>query len=452
MANGPDSKKTILVVEDDRVALLSISAYLNEKGGFRVITAENGLRGLELLKSEKPDLVVTDIAMPEISGIDLLKQVVEQDPDLPVIIVSGVGTMSHVIEALRMGAKDYLQKPIQDMGLLIHSIERSLAHVAVVKQNKLYQDDLEWLVEKRTSELWEKNQELTEEINKRHETEAQLLQAHKLESVGQLAAGIAHEINTPTQFVSSNVDFLDESFGDLSELLSLFVELLGKLKEGAVADDYIAEIEDSIEEVDLEYLLEEIPTAIAQSRDGVKRVATIVSAMKEFSHPGGDTKEEVNLNQILKTTSIVARNEWKYVADLELELDETLRPTRCLSDEMGQVFLNIIVNAAHAIEEKLGKNPEGDKGQIRVMTRQGDGMAEIRISDTGAGIPLRAQHRIFDPFFTTKKVGKGTGQGLAIAHTVVTKKHGGTIHFETGKEKGTTFIIQLPQEKQKESA
>ncbi|BHH82506.1 response regulator [Desulforhopalus sp. 52FAK] len=439
-----DPKATLLIVEDDIFTRTSMTAYLTAEG-YAVNKAGSGVEALEGIRLHEPDLVITDLRMPEMGGLELLKKLKEDIPQLPVIIISGEGTMGSVIEALQFGARDYLQKPIQDMGLLKHSIELALSHASLKKAHDMYREDLEWLVEKRTQELSDKNEELIETVKQRKLAESQLLQAQKLESVGQLAAGIAHEINTPTQFVSSNVDFLEESFTEMVELLNGCWDVLQLFKKGEATKEQVAKLEELADELDWEYLKEEIPVAIKQSRDGVKRIATIVTAMKEFSHPGSRSKTDVDLNKIIDTTITVARNEWKYVAQMETDLDENLLPVHCLADEIGQVFLNMIVNAAHAIEAKLGENPEGEKGRIVISTRQGDGFAEIRVADSGSGVPKHAQHRIFDPFYTTKNVGKGTGQGLAIVHSVITSKHDGTISFTTEENVGTTFVITLPQ-------
>jgi len=194
----------------------------------------------------------------------------------------------------------------------------------------------------------------------------------------------------------------------------------------------------------LAYLQEEIPQAIDQSLEGLERIAKIVRSMKEFSHPGMDEKTPIDINQAIETTINVSRNEWKYHADIETDLDPGLPNVSCLPGEINQVLLNLIVNAAHAIVNVVGES--GDKGLIRISTRLDGAWAEIRVSDTGTGIPEEIKQRIFDPFFTTKMVGKGTGQGLAIAYSVVVDKHGGVIDLESEEGKGTTFIISLPLE------
>jgi PAS domain S-box-containing protein len=275
--------------------------------------------------------------------------------------------------------------------------------------------------------------------------EVQLRHSQKLESIGQLAAGIAHEINTPTQYIGDNVRFLKDAFQDLGSLLAEYERLLATVKSGAVTHEAVEAISAAVDRVDAAYLLDEIPKAAQQALEGVTRVATLVSAMKEFSHPGGKEKAPTDLNRAIESTITVSRNEWKYVAETETDFDPSLPLISCLASEFNQVILNLIVNAAHTIADARGRSPI-EKGKITVRTRNCPDWVEIRIQDTGLGIPLKVRDRIFDPFFTTKEVGKGTGQGLAIARSVVVDKHGGSIHFETEEGKGTTFVIRLPHD------
>ncbi len=272
--------------------------------------------------------------------------------------------------------------------------------------------------------------------------EVQLRQALKLESIGQLAAGIAHEINTPTQYIGDNIRFLRDSFEGLSRLMPQYKRLLLAAKDGSLSSDLIQEIERACASADIDYTMQEIPLAINQSLEGVERVSGIVRAMKDFSHPGIGRKEAIDINHAIESTITVARNEWKYVAELEAKLDRTLPPVPCLPGEFNQVVLNLIINAAHAIEDAM--EATNQKGKITVSTANLGNAAEIRIADSGTGIPEQIRNRIFEPFFTTKEVGRGTGQGLAIARSVVVEKHGGCIRFETEIGRGTTFIIQLP--------
>jgi two-component system NtrC family sensor kinase len=286
-----------------------------------------------------------------------------------------------------------------------------------------------------------------EDITERRLLREQLLQAQKLESVGQLAAGIAHEINTPTQYIGDNVRFLKKTFGNLTGLLSIYGRLWKETLSDSVSPPVKQEIGAALQKIDARFLLDEIPKAIEDTLDGVKRVSTLVSAMKEFSHPGTREKTPLDLNRAIQSTITVAQNEWKYVAEMETHFESTLPPVFCLPGEFNQVILNLIVNAAHAIGDR-SKEANGGKGKIKVETGRCPSGVEIRIGDTGKGIPLDIRARIFDPFFTTKEIGKGTGQGLAIARSIIVDKHAGSIDFESVIGEGTTFIIRLPLQDQ----
>ncbi|MBU1341568.1 MAG: PAS domain S-box protein [Proteobacteria bacterium] len=283
------------------------------------------------------------------------------------------------------------------------------------------------------------------DISGRKKLEAERVHSQKLESIGQLAAGIAHEINTPIQYVTDNTGFIQDAFDDLlafSKDCGAFIE---QAENGPVGSELIEKLASSRDETDLEFLEKEVPLAIHQTLEGLERVSKIVKSMKEFSHPGGEEGVLTDINHALDNTVIVARNEWKYVAELSCDFDPLLPLIACNPGELNQVFLNMIINASHAIAEKLGKTPKS-KGQIHISTACKDKWVEIRIKDTGAGIPEKVRTHIFDPFFTTKQVGKGTGQGLAISWNVIVEKYKGKIEVETHDNCGTTFIIRLPVE------
>jgi PAS domain S-box-containing protein len=281
---------------------------------------------------------------------------------------------------------------------------------------------------------------IKEDISERRAMESELRQAQKLEGIGQLAAGIAHEINTPAQFVTDNLTFLLESWESAKPVLDQYRKTMNEVL-AKVAPDAMAFLAKAEQGCDLEFISEEVPRAIEQSLDGARRVAGIVRAMKEFSHPDSAEKSDTDLNNGILSTITVARNEWKYVAEMETNLDESLPHVFCYPGEVNQVILNLVVNAAHSIKDKV---KEGDLGKIRVCTRNRGDVVEIAISDTGMGIPESIRSRIYEPFFTTKEVGKGTGQGLSFAHSVVVKKHQGKIWFETEPGRGTTFFLELP--------
>ena len=265
-------------------------------------------------------------------------------------------------------------------------------------------------------------------------------QSQKLEAIGRLSAGIAHEINTPTQYVGDNIHFLKDAFRKLNAM----VERLRDVTAGtAPLPERISAAAEAEKLADWAYLSEETPKAIDQTIDGVQRISHIIRAMKEFAHPSAQQVVSTNLNRALESTCTVARNEWKYVANVVMDFAPDLPLVPCVPGDMNQVFLNVIINAAQAIGEANGAQTTA-KGTITVRTRRDGDAVEVRISDTGAGIPAALRSRVFTQFFTTKGVGQGTGQGLAFARNVVTKEHGGTIAFETEEGKGTTFIIRLP--------
>lgn len=272
-----------------------------------------------------------------------------------------------------------------------------------------------------------------EDITERRALESELRQAQKLEAIGQLAAGIAHEINTPIQFITDNLTFLEDAWAGA-------VRQLESRREAGEAPEPGTHRPQPGEEGDFDFMRQEAPKAIAQSLEGARRVAAIVRAMKEFSHPDLSEQIEFDLNRGIESTITIARSEWKYAAEMVTDLDATLPPVKCYPGDINQVVLNLIVNAAHAIEDKAGRT---GMGLITVRTRRNGEFAEIAVTDTGVGIPGEIQGRIFEPFFTTREVGSGTGQGLAMAHSVIVRKHRGKIWFETEVGKGTTFFVHL---------
>lgn len=282
-----------------------------------------------------------------------------------------------------------------------------------------------------------------EDITERKLLEGSLAQSQKMESIGQLASGVAHEINTPIQYISDNLAFLQSGFNDLLRYTSELGELVNKLNGSDSDSDEVKELKKS---TDLKFNMLEIPTAIEQSMEGAQRVSRIVGALKEFAHPGGREKTFIDVNRAIASTISVTQNEWKYVAELETDLDESLPTVPVIADEFNLAVMNIIINAAHAIEEAQQGRSEST-GNIRISSRLVGSSVEVRIADSGTGIPPRNRDKIFDPFFTTKEVGKGTGQGLSLAYKSIVEHHGGQLTFETELGRGTEFIITLPLER-----
>jgi PAS domain S-box-containing protein len=275
------------------------------------------------------------------------------------------------------------------------------------------------------------------DITQRRALQQQLGQSHKLEAIGQLAAGIAHEINTPTQYIGDNLRFLSQSVRDIIGAVDTIVAAAAS--GAADAPALLANVQESLAKVDWDYLRQECPRAVDDSIDGVERIARIVSSMKEFAHPDTQDKQTIDLNRIITSAANVCRHEWKQHAELELELDPALPPIAGYAGDIGQVLVNLIVNAAHAVGEK-------GTAQGRIVlrsSRTADGV-QLAITDNGVGIPDHLKPRIFEQFYTTKPVGKGTGQGLSLVHRIIVNRHGGSVRFDSTPGVGTTFFLSFP--------
>jgi signal transduction histidine kinase len=399
----------ILLAEDDPVTRKRMTRLLNQ-AGYEVDAVADGTAALRKMTDHYYPMLVTDWEMPGMGGIELCKAVrsLALDGYVYTLLLADRDANAHVIAGLEAGADDYLVKPIHDPELIarlntgrrILTLEHSL----------------------RTLEL-------------------ERSQAQKLESVGRLAAGVAHEINTPVQFVSDNVQFVRASLPQIAAVIHAFRNLHQTVQSGGDVARAASLAAAADKAADLDYIMENAPLAIESAIDGLGRIATIVRSMKEFAHPDQAAKSLADLNQAIRGTLVIAHNEYKYVAELDAQYGE-LPAVPCYLGEINQVILNLLVNAAHAISDVV--KDSASLGKLTVRTRLDGEAVEISIADTGTGIPEAARDRIFDPFFTTKGVGRGTGQGLAIARSVIVNKHGGTLRFETECGKGTTFIIRLP--------
>ncbi len=282
------------------------------------------------------------------------------------------------------------------------------------------------------------------DITHASELEHQLAQANRLESIGQLAAGIAHEINTPVQFVTDNTRYVSEVLGGLGPLIQRGSELATELiAQGADTGGPSGELRTVLAGIDIEEVTTELPSALRESLEGLARVTQIIAAMKDFAHPGQD-RADTDINRAVESTCQVCRNEWKYVARLDLDLADGIGPVPCYEGELKQVVLNMIVNAAHAIQERRRQTGSDELGTIRLTTRRLGDTVQIEIEDDGAGMDEATRHRVFDPFFTTKPVGQGTGQGLSLAHASIVGRHRGTISVSSTPGEGSTFTITLP--------
>lgn len=425
-------------------------------------SGEEGLACVQKALAEKRPYTMAFVDMRMKSGwdgIQTISRLWNECSDLQIIICTAHKDFTWRDIIKRFGHSDrllMLKKPFEVMDV------RQLAYALAEKWNlfnqaKTHLQRLQKLVAERTAKLRRTNLCLQSEIARhkkaqaeqkqaeleRHLMEIQLRQAQKLESVGRLAAGIAHEINTPAQYIGDNIRFLQRSFDRIHPLLRQHQTLLRAVKAGAATPALLAGMEQALAECDLDFLIAETPRAVEQSLEGINGVSRIVHAMRDFSHPGTGEKIPIDLNQAVESTLVVAANEWKYVANLVKDFQPDLPPVLALPGELNQVILNLVVNAAHAIADVVGDGSKG-KGTITLSTRLCGDWAQIQVGDTGTGIPEPIRDKVFDPFFTTRPVGKGTGQGLAIARSVIVGRHHGTLSFQTQVGVGTVFTIRLP--------
>jgi two-component system, NtrC family, sensor kinase len=428
-APSPDSEAAVDVE--------MVSAFQGEEALQRVQAA--------LAANEPFAMAFLDVRMPPgWDGIETAARIWQSDPHLQIVLCTAYSDYSWDSMRAQLGRTDrlvILKKPfdtVEALQLADSLIEKWRAS----RQAALKMDTLELAVRHRTRELEQVNQALQTEIHGRKLLENQLVQAQKLESIGQLAAGIAHEINTPIQYIGDSVDFLRSAVSSIDQVVGEYRQVLESLPELDSSGRLRARLKSAEEAAELEFLHAEIPKAFERTQDGIAHVAKIVRAMKEFSFPDVREQSYSDVNRALETTLVVARNEYKHVARIETDLGE-IPQVRCNISELNQVFLNLIVNAAHAIQES-GKCAAA--GVISVRTAAAAGQVEIQIGDNGCGIAPENHNKVFDPFFTTKPVGRGTGQGLSIAYATVVKKHGGSLSFESELGRGTRFLVRVPQE------
>jgi signal transduction histidine kinase len=404
---------SVLLIEDNdidaRIYRAKLQGAPSPVSIERVATLSEAVR---ILPEKRFDAILLDLNLPDSNGVSTLDRLIKSAGNTPVVVLTGEEDGAEASRALKLGAQDFVSirdfEPILVSRIVRYAIERSEAE------------------------------------RERKALSTQLINAQRLESLGQLAAGIAHEINTPIQFIGDNTTFARDAVGDLIR----WVERIGALAAGEVADardEALRELAKEMESADFDYLRTELPKALEQTLEGVGRVAQIVRAMKELAHPGSREKGEVDLHHVIETAVTVSRNTWKYVADVECRFDPTLGPIPGFAAELNQVFLNLIVNAAQAIEDAAKSKQPGYRGAITISTKRLDDAVEVRVQDTGCGIPEAIRHRVFDPFFTTKEAGRGTGQGLSIVFSAIVTKHGGTVEIEsTAEGSGTCFRLCLP--------
>jgi signal transduction histidine kinase len=389
---------TKILVADDAPDIRALLTEMLRNDGYEVVAATDGKRAVDLAAVERPDLILLDVMMPEMDGIDACRRL-KSDPrlrNIPVILVTAKADDDDVILGLDVGADDYVTKPFRK--------EILAARVRSALRVKRDHDTILRI-----------NEQLRAEIADRKRMESELARAQRLESIGQLAAGIAHEINTPNQYIGDNVRFMQQAF---------------------------AKLQAALRQAGMEQLAVEIPQAAQEALEGVQSVARTVRAMRAFAEAGARQKSPTNVPEAVENAIIVSRSQWKDVADVATDFDPRLPLVPCVPADLNEVILQLLRNAAWAIAEAARSGPP-QKGTITVRARRDNDRLEIRVEDTGIGIPEDVRSRIFNPFFTTRPVGEAAGQGLAIAQASVGRL-GGTITFQTETGRGTTFIVRLP--------
>ena len=409
-------KEKILIVDDSPVVRKHFSKVLSPL--YSCVEAATVPDAFQLLKEQQFELVLTDIILPGLSGIELLRKVVDSYPETTVIVVSGVDRPQRALDAMRIGAFDYLIKPC-DSDVLRLTVERALERRSLLINAKRYKRDLE-----------ERNEELVRGKAQLERLQAQIVQNEKMASLGQLAAGVAHEINNPIGFVYSNLDFLDGYVGDLIRLL----ELYDSAELPAPAAAAVAELK---REIGYENMVSDLRSVIMDCREGAERVRDIVQNLRTFSRLDEAEFKKTDIHEGIESTiRIVSR--YFSGGNIKLLRDYGELPAVDLySAELNQVWMNLLVNAAQAVGAA--------DGEVRITTRSGDTHVTVSISDTGSGIEKEHLSRIFDPFYTTKPVGEGTGLGLSISFGIV-ERHGGRITVDSTPGRGTTFTVTLPHQ------
>jgi signal transduction histidine kinase len=429
----------ILIAEDDIVSR-DLLKRLFVKMGHKVQVTEDGKKAWKWLCQNQCSLVVTDWLMPELDGLELCRKIRSESFGyyVYVIVLTAKDQKKDLVEVFRAGADDYIPKPF-DPEELKSRVMTALRVVQLERGHKQLNDNLA----ESALKIEEKNKKLESALRRLEETQGQMVQSEKMASIGQLAAGVAHEINNPTGYVSSNLKSLSDYQTEISQLIGKYQALVEKLSNGNSSNRLDDEDRKAIEhikafedDIDISFLLEDIDELIDDCREGTNRIKKIVLDLKDFAHPGADRLQPMDINRGLESTINVVYNEIKYKATLHKKFGE-IPEVKAYPQQLNQVFMNILVNAAQSIEKK---------GDIHVETRKSDGFVEIIIRDTGCGIPPENISRIFEPFFTTKDVGKGTGLGMNIAYNIV-KKHDGTIDVDSELGQGTCFTIRIPIDK-----
>lgn len=408
-----EDDRRILIVDDDDAIRQMFAGYLGET--YECTTAASSEEALNQLAVDNYALVISDLTMPGRNGIELLREIVARYPDTAVIMVSGVDRPQRVRDALRLGAYDYLIKPCEMESLSI-AVERAIERRDLARTAKRYKADLE----RRNTELAGRTAEL-------QRLQAQIIHSEKMASLGQLAAGVAHELNNPAGFIYGNMDILKDYVSGLTRVLIAY--------EGVPLPKAFAERVTEIKrEIDYDGMMAELDSIITDCQDGAERIRDVVQNLRLFSRLDEAEVKKIDLHEgIDSTVRLLSRYYSSGHVDLVREYG-ALPPVSCYAGQLNQVWMNLLNNAAQAV---------GAAGVVKVSTSYEGDMVEVVVSDTGCGIPAEQLSKIFDPFFTTKPVGEGTGLGLSISYGII-ERHQGTITVKSQLGVGTSFTVRIP--------
>ena len=435
----------ILIVEDDYISRSILNRMLTEMGN-TVLEAEDGEQGWELLKSNEIKMVISDWMMPAMNGLDLCRKIRLSDLHhyVYVIMLTAKDRQSDRVDVFKAGADDYVAKPF-DPEELRARVTTGMRVIDLEERHNSLSRKLNEKLVSSTARIEAQDAKLKSALQQVEAAQAQMIQSEKMAAIGQLTAGVAHEINNPTGFVNSNLKTLLDYQQDLVRLIKKYGELIAEIECDENCSSIPTSIKKSIkkiksfeDDIDLTFIVKDIVDLIGDCREGTARIKQIVLDLKDFVHPGEDEIQPVNINHGLESTLNVVHNVIKYKATVNKDFGD-LPVVKGYPQQLNQVFMNLLVNAAQAIEKK---------GEIAIKTRRVDNHVEITISDTGCGIPRENLKKIFDPFFTTKDVGKGTGLGMNIAYHII-QKHNGALEVESQVGRGTTFCIRLPLDSNK---
>jgi len=426
----------ILVVDDNQINLSIVKDYLEQFPSVSKVLFCTRPEDVKLIVDEENiDILILDIVMPRISGLDLLKMFREDShyDNMPIIMLTSLNDSSSYAQCYELGAYDFITKPINGLEF---KARMKVAIEAKLNSNKLQR--LVAVTQEQNDELKEMNARLTE-------AEFQIVQSEKMAAVGQLAAGLAHEINNPMSFVSSNFEFLKKHFLKLSDFLHDMDKRLRLAYDSQnTSREYvyvaIMELVEQYEQLNINYALHELDSILADSEDGIMRVTKIINSLRVFTRSSkDDEKSSFDLLDLIHQVFLISKNEIKYYANVDINIPDDII-IYCNGVQIAQVFVNILVNAAHAIKSQHRE----EMGTILISANKSGHNVVIHFQDDGPGIPKENLNKVFEPFFTTKEIGKGTGLGLSISYDIIVNKHNGSIDVKSEEGKGTVFTIILP--------